>query len=165
MNLYEVIQTRRSVRQYKATPVPQATLDRIWEAARLAPSACNFQPWRFLLVQSPEARGCVQEVLPEWTQTAPLLVVALGSPAAAWKRDGQSVHEIDVAIAMEHLMLAATAEGLGTCWICAFNRKRLAHALKLPKDWEPVAVTPLGYPDDSSPRTSRKPLAEIVQEI
>lgn len=165
MNFYETISQRRSVRQYKSTPVEPEKLDRIWAAVRLAPSACNLQPWRFLVLRSPEVRARVKPILQEWTAPAPLLVVAMGNRNLAWRRDGQSIHELDVAIAFEHLVLAATAEGLGTCWICAFNRPAMTQALRLEPEWDPVAVTPLGYPDDPSPRTARKSVSEMVREI
>ncbi len=165
MNLYEAIRIRCSVRKYKPGDIPQEKLDRIWEAVRWAPSACNIQPWRFLVVRSPAVREKIRPLLQDWALTAPMIVVALGNQEAAWQRDGKSVHAIDVAIAMEHLILAATAEGLGSCWICAFNRARLHQVLGLEPQWETVAVTPLGYPDDTSPRTERKPVSEFVQEL
>ncbi len=163
MDLYEVIKNRRSVRNYKSTPIPQESLDRIWEAVRLAPSACNIQPWRFLVLRSPELRNSLRGILRDWAFTAPLLIVALGNREAAWKRDGESIHPIDVAIATEHLVLAAASEGLGTCWICAFNRKALQNALEIPREWDVVAVTPLGYPGDVGAPNERKPLSEIVK--
>jgi nitroreductase len=89
----------------------------------------------------------------------------LGNRKSGWRRDGQSYHEVDVAIAVEHLVLAAAVEGLGTCWICAFDREAMHRALGLDADWDPVAVTPLGYADDLSPRTPRKAVSEIVREI
>jgi nitroreductase len=165
MDFYQAVKDRRSVRNYKPTPVPQAKLDRIWEAVRLAPSACNLQPWCFLVVKSPALRAQLRTVLHDWVLTAPLVVIALGNRETAWKRDGESIHPIDVAIAMEHLMLAATAEGLGACWICAFNRNKARQILQLEPEWEPVAITPLGYPDDPSPRTTRKSVEEIVREL
>jgi nitroreductase len=165
MNLYETIRSRRSVRNYKSTPIKPETLGRIWEAVRWAPSACNLQPWRFLIVKANEGRDALRPIFHQWVFTAPLIVVALGNRQTAWQRDGESVHAIDVAIAFEHLVLAAAAEGLGTCWICAFNRRALSYALNLDPEWDPVAVTPIGYPNDPSPPTTRKELAEILTEI
>ena len=166
MDLYEAIRTRRSVRRYAPAPVPRETLDRVFEAVRLAPSACNIQPWLFLLAGPGEKREALKKaVRQDWAFTAPWIVVGLGNSQAAWQRDGKSIHEVDVAIATEHLALAAAAEGLGTCWICAFNRKAVHQALGLPPEWEPVVITPLGYPDDPAPRTQRKPLEQIVREI
>ena len=97
---------------------------------------------------------------------APELIIALGNGKTAWQRDGESIHCVDVAIAFEHLVLAATAEGLGTCWICAFDRDNVSQALALSPEWEPVAITPIGYAADGTPvRSERKPLKEIVKEI
>jgi nitroreductase len=165
MNFYEVIHARRSVRNFHSTPINPEKLTRIWEAVRLAPSACNLQPWRFLVVKSDVMRAKISRILQPWALTAPLLVVALGNRKTAWRRDGQSYHEVDVAIAMEHLVLAAAAEGLGSCWICAFDREAMHRALALEPEWDAVAVTPLGMPDDSSPRTIRKPLSDILKEV
>lgn len=165
MNLYQVIQARRSVRNYLPKSVSKEQLGRIWEAVRLSPSACNLQPWRFLVVKSPEMRARLAKVLQPWAMTAPLLVVALGNKNTGWRRDGVSYHEVDVTIAFEHLVLAAAEEGLGTCWICAFNRQAAHEALKLGPEWDPVAITPLGYPNDPSQRTPRKAVSEIVKEV
>jgi nitroreductase len=172
MEFYDAINQRCSVRKFKPDPVEPEKLQRIWEAVRMAPSACNFQPWRFLRVKSPAAREQVGEVLrmpgfspQDWSLQAPEFIVALGNRDTAWRRDNESVLAIDVAIALEHLVLAAAAEGLGACWICAFNRKALFRVLGLASPWEPVACTPLGYPDEPWRRTDRKPLGEILKEI
>jgi len=165
MELYEAIKTRRSVRKYQKTPVSPDKLKRILEAARLAPSACNLQPWKFLVVSSKENKEKLRGIIQEWALEAPIVIIALGNKKNAWSRDNESVHQIDVAIAVEHIILAATAEGLGSCWICAYDRKRLSKALNIPTEWEPVAVTPIGYPDDTSTRTTRKEIKEIVEII
>ncbi|MCX7872192.1 MAG: nitroreductase family protein [Verrucomicrobiae bacterium] len=165
MDLYEAIKLRRSVRKYRKTPVPQDKILRIWEAVRWAPSACNLQPWKFLIVDSPEKRAKLKGIVQDWAMEAPILIVALGNKEIAWRRDNESVHSIDVAIAVEHLVLAATAEGLGTCWICAFDRKRLSSALGIKPQWDPVAIIPLGYSADDSPRSTRKEIAEIVRIV
>ena len=162
MDLYEAIQTRLSVRRYLPAPVEPDKLSRMWEAVRLAPSACNLQPWRFLVLQSPEARLRTRGVVPDWAYAAPVLVVALGNTRQAWHRDGESIHSVDVAIAVEHLILAAAAEGLGTCWICAFDRLALRRNLALEPEWDPVAIIPVGYADDHNPRSQRKPLNNIL---
>jgi len=165
MDFYEAIKARRSVRRYTQTSVPEAALNRILEATRLAPSACNRQPWNFLILKTAEHKKSLAGIFQDWVMTAPLLVVALGHPAEAWELDGRSVHEIDVAIAFEHLALAATAEGLGTCWICAYNHAALDRALAVEPGWQSVAVTPLGFPDDPTPRNGRKPIGELFKFI
>lgn len=165
MTLYEAINARRSVRKYQSVPVEQEKLDRILEAVRLAPSACNLQPWRFVILKSREKRVRMKGILQDWALEAPLIIVALGNRRTAWQRDGESIHQVDVAIAFEHLTLAAAAEGLGTCWICAFDRQAVVQTFGLGPEWEPVAVTPLGYADESRPRTPRKHIGEIVQVV
>jgi nitroreductase len=162
MDFYQTVTSRRSVRIYARTPVPQDKLNRMLEAVRLAPSACNLQPWRFLIVKSPEARARIAPVFQDWVMNAPVIVIALGNRKTAWQRDGESIHPIDVAIAFEHLTLAAAAEGLGTCWIGAFKPEEVRRVLSLPDDLEPVAMTPLGWPAEAGRPAQRKSLDEIT---
>ncbi|MFA4944811.1 MAG: nitroreductase family protein [Lentisphaeria bacterium] len=166
MEFHEVLRARRSIRGFKPDPIPQPALDRIFEAVRIAPSACNLQPWKFLILQSPEAKAPVHEVYTRgtWLREAPLIIVALGNRKTAWRRvDHSSSHIIDVSIAMEHLVLAAAAEGLGTCWICAFDQHALHQRLGLTSEWDVVALTPLGRPDATPGPFQRKELAEILE--
>jgi len=165
MNVIDAICRRRSIRRYKETVVEQKKLDRILEAARLAPSAANKQPWRFIVIADPEAK---EKLRPSynvnWFIQAPVIIVACGVPKEAWhRRDGEEYCKVDVAIAMQNLVLASTELGLGTCWIAAFDEKRVKKALGIPKDVKVVAMTPLGYPDEKrGPITERKPIDEIV---
>lgn len=167
MEFYDVLRQRRSIRAYNADGIPEAALERIFDAVGLAPSACNNQPTRFLFVSDPEVRGRLCECYPrDWLATAPMLVVALGNRDKAWRRfNGQSSHAIDVAIALEHLVLAAAAEGLGTCWICAFDQEQARQLLCLPDCWEVVAMTPLGWPADEPPPQTRRPFNEIIERL
>ncbi len=168
MELYEVMRRRRSIRGFKPVPIPPAALERICEAVRLAPTACNLQPFRFLLVQSPEKKAAVCDCYKRgtWLATAPLIVVALGNRGTAWKRlNGTPAHVIDTSIALEHLVLAAEAEGLGSCWICAFDQDELHRTLGVSDDWEVVAMTPVGYPDAEPRPFARKPVSELFQTI
>jgi nitroreductase len=165
MNLYEVITQRQSIRRYKPDPVPDEKISRILEAARLAPSACNIQPWKFLVIKSQSAKSKLHDVFQPWVLTAPIIIAGLGNKEIAWRRDGESIHSVDVAIAFEHLILAATAEGLGTCWICAFNRTAFSRALNIAPVWDPVAVTPLGYSAEYPDKRPRKDIKEIVEII
>ncbi len=165
MNLYDAINIRRSIRAYRTDPVPEEALARILEAARAAPSACNLQPWHFFVVRDAGLRG---RLFPHdrqgWAATAPVGLVACSLPGVAWVRgwDGKNHADVDLAIAMEHIMLAATAEGLGTCWICAFDPAIVREALELPAEMDPVALTPLGYAAAPAGPFQRKSLEEIV---
>jgi nitroreductase len=165
MEFYEALRTRRSVRKYKSTPIEPAALDRILEAARTAPSAANRQPWQFIVVFDEGVRQNLVKTYPrDWLASAPVIIVACAEPAAAWvRRDGKNYADVDVAIAFEHLVLAAAAEGLGTCWIGAFDPAGVGKVMGLPEGIEPIAMTPLGYPDDVPRPTSRKPRAEVVR--
>lgn len=179
MDLYDAIRLRHSVRRYADTPVDEATLLRILEAARLAPSWRNGQCWRFVVVRD---RRTIQRLAREqplgyqinrWLQGAPVVVVACADPRASGRRGDQDFYLVDVAIALEHLVLAATAEGLGTCWIGALDEESIRRILGIPPHIRVVAMTPVGYPAeepgwfDRAVKTvarskRRKPLAEIV---
>jgi nitroreductase len=165
MHFIELITARYSVRKYAGTPVPAEALARVLEAARLAPSAANYQPWHFFVVTNAATRlALFPNERQAWISAAPVVLVACSYPEKAWTRsyDGKNHADVDLAIAMEHMVLAATAEGLGTCWICAFDPAIVRQALNLPPDMEPVAATPLGYSLDTPRPKNRKALEEIV---
>ena len=166
MEFYDVLKTRRSIRKYKSAPVEQAKIDRILEAVRLAPSAKNIQPWHILVIKDESVRRAMHEAYSrDWFSTAPVLICACGEPAKAWvRRDGKSYLDVDVAIAFEHLILAAAAEGLGTCWIGAFDPAAVKRVLGLPPGVEPIAMTPLGYPDEEPRTLSRRSIADFVRQ-
>jgi nitroreductase len=165
MDFYDVLSARFSVRAFTPDVVPEDVLLRVLEAVRVAPSACNLQPWHFYVVRDEALR---QATAPGgtagWAAKAPVLIVACLRADAAWVRkyDGKRHGDVDMGIAMEHLALAAAAEGLGTCWICAFDPQTVRTALELPAELEPVVLMPLGYPAQEPPPRSRKPLADIV---
>ncbi|MHC4983123.1 MAG: nitroreductase family protein, partial [Planctomycetota bacterium] len=121
------------------------------QALRSAPSACNFQPWRFILVVDEKLRQVIAQAANSqlWMAAAPVIVVACGLGEQAYKRMGGSGNSVDVdlAIALDHLTLAAVAEGLGTCWIGAFDEGKVKKLLGIPKAVKVVAMTPLGYPE------------------
>ena len=166
----KLAETRRSVRSYRPDPVDTEVLRGVLRAASLAPSACNRQPWKFVVVtEEPRRRALGVAYNREWFWTAPAIVAVCVEPSAGWVRpfDGKSYAFVDGAIAMDHLTLAAAAAGLGTCWIGAFEPEAAASALGLPDGWEIVAMTPVGYPaPETNPRTrSRRPLGEsLVRE-
>lgn len=161
MNVLEAIRSRRSVRAYDSRPVPEATLERMRQAIRFAPSACNYQPWRFVFIHDEERRRKIARVSNQqmFIAQAPIIVVGCGLADQAYKTmggHGNSV-EIDVAIALDHLTLAAVEEGLGTCWIGAFDEREVKRLLEIPRQVKVVAMTPLGYP--AAPELI-KPLSE-----
>jgi nitroreductase len=172
MNVHELIAHRESIRSYDPErPVPEAILKRILEAGRLAPSAANRQPWEFILVQSDDALAKVRPCYARpWFQEAPQILVVAGWKDRAWVRevDGYNALETDLTIAMDHLILAAEAEGVATCWIAHFDPARLREALALAPEQEVYAITPLGYPKADFMRKgvkNRKGLDEIVRVI
>lgn len=164
MDLWEAIRTRRSVRAYRPEPPPRELVEKVLEAARLAPSAANFQPWHFFVITDPAKRAALKQAYGAgWFVSAPVIVLACAVPDAAWKRsDGVNYATVDVAIAFYHLTLAARAEGLGTCWVGAFKPAELRRIMELPPELEPVAMTPLGFPTEEAKPTPRKDMAEIV---
>lgn len=169
MEFYEVLKNRKSYRGYDSSKqIPDDVLARIGEAVNLAPTACNRQPIRFLLVRDAALREKICNVYTQpWLKEAPAILVALEDESQAWHRlEGESASVIDAAIAMEHFVLAAAAEGLGTCWICAFKRDDMDQALNIEKPWRTVAISPLGYAKaDACRNTGRKPQNEIFQVI
>lgn len=166
MDFYEVIKKRKSVRKYKSNPIPDNVLNRILEVGRIAPSAKNIQPWRFIVVKDPEIKKKVAEASRGqlWIADADVILIGCALEKIAWGRMGgyMSSFAVDLAIAMEHMILAAANEGLGTCWIGAFVEKEVKEILKVPDDVKVVALTPIGYPAEEPMDRGRKGLKEIV---
>ncbi len=173
MDFYEVVRTRRSIRQYKPDPVPQEILDRIFEAVRLSPSGQNRQPWKFVVVNDQELKIKIKDACGKnqavprsfnYLVEAPLIFVACGLKTVGnrGKYMGNLGMLVDVSIACTHLILAARAEGLGTCWVGNFDNSEVKKALALPEEVNVVAITPLGYPKENFREPGeRKPLTEI----
>ncbi len=172
MEFYELIKTRESIRNYDSDKsIPDDVLDRILEAGRIAPSASNCQPWTFVLVSSPaklkEVGECYDK---EWFKKAPYILVIVGNRSKSWIRnyDGYNSIEIDLTIAMDHIILAAENEGVGTCWIIAYEYEKLAKAINLKENEVIYCITPFGYQNDGFKKRNkkiRKPLEEIVKRI
>jgi len=142
MDVFEAVQKRRSIRAYESTPVPKAVLEKILEAARLAPSAGNVQPWHFIVVTDAGKRERLAEsILVRFLKEAPVVIVGCGDHKASPKW-----FMVDVAIAMQNMVLTATSEGLGTCWIGIFNESKVKELLKIPEKFRVVALLALGYP-------------------
>ncbi|MDR0994179.1 MAG: nitroreductase family protein [Verrucomicrobiota bacterium] len=165
----ELAEKRRSVRAYKPNVVPGALVNQVLEAGRLAPSACNKQPWRFIVVKDEAIRRSLGTAYArEWFWKAPVILAVCILPGDAWTRphDGRNYAAVDGAIAMDHITLAAADVGLGTCWIGAFDPAVVRDVLNLPDGVAVVGMTPLGFPDtEPSPRVrSRRPLAETVMQ-
>ena len=165
MELMDVLRNRYSCRAYKPDPVEPGVLDQVLEAAVLAPSACNRQPYHVVVVHTGGRQAELARVYPKaWFSQPPLVLAVVGVPGRAWvRRDKRSYLDVDAAIAMDHMVLAATSLGLGTCWVAAFDPVAAREVLRLPADVEPLLFTPLGYPADARPTKSRKTVEELVR--
>lgn len=166
MDLLEAMRTRRSIRKYRSDPISEEQLKEILSAARMAPSAENAQPWKFIVVTDEELKrrlvsACAGQ---KFIAEAPIVIVGCGFPDEAYATAGGYLNSyvLDVTIAMDHLILAATAQGIGSCWIAAFREEKVKEILNLPQDVRIVALTPLGYPDEIPKKTTRKDLADLV---
>ncbi len=164
MDFFEVIQQRHSVRSYSAAAVEPEKLAQILEAARLAPTACNLQEFRIVVLPTAGRTEELKKVYPAgWFTEAPLVLAVCVNPGQSWSRmDQKNYSDVDGAIVMDHIILAATALGLGTCWIGAFNPDVTRKALDLDQAWEPLALTPLGYAKDGAFKKTRKAVADLV---
>ena len=163
MEIFEAIKRRRSIRKYEQKVVEKGKLSKVLEAARLAPSAMNRQPYAFVVTSDNEtiekiSSACNQE----WD--APTIIVVCAFPEEAWVRDdGEEYWKADAAIAMNNMSLQACAEGLGTCWIAAFKEEKIKDILGIGPEARVVAMTPLGYPaEKKGPVTNRKTIDELV---
>ncbi len=164
MDVFKAIEKRKSVREYLDKPVEQEKLERILKAARLAPSAKNFQEWRFVVVKDKET---IKQLVPaandqEFIAQAPIIIACCAVNTDYVMKCGQLTYPIDVAIAIDHMTLAAVALGLGTCWIGSFFEDQVRKILNIPKDVRVVELLVLGYPDDHQPKKGRLPLNKIV---
>jgi nitroreductase len=164
MNFFECLASRRSIRAYKSDRIEDGKLERVLEAGRLAPTASNKQPFRVLVLSTegrePEFRKIYDK---DWFVAAPLVLLVCAVPDGAWvRKDGKNYADVDATIVMDHMVMAATSLGLGTCWIANFDAKAAREILKLEKDWEPLVFTPLGYPKETPEPRPRKKLEDIV---
>ena len=167
MDFMQLAQARYSVRAYQPTPVEDDKLQQVLEAARLAPTAANRQPFQIMVIHTAGREQELQRIYPkEWFTQAPLVIGIVALPAEAWSRkkyDDMNYAWVDATIAMDHLILAAHDLGLGTCWIADFNPDAAREVLGLPDGVEPVIFTPLGYPADQPREKKRKSLADLVR--
>lgn len=165
MEFFDAVKSRRSIRKYKPDRIGKGDLEKILEAARLSPSAKNLQPYKFILVDD---RTIISGLLgacrnQAFIGEAPLVIVACADPSAAYNTLGgrENSAYVDAAIAMEHLVLAATAVGLGTCWIGTFSEEKVREVLDVPGDWRVVALTPIGKPAEKPAARPKKSKSEL----
>ncbi len=166
MDVHEAITSRRSIRKYKPTPIPEEKLLKVLKATRLAPSFENSQPWKFIIVRNEDLKRQLGQACSnsKFILEAPIIIVACAFPDDAFGLMGGYMNSfpVDVAVAVDHLTLAAVNEGLGTCWIGNFKEEKVQKALSIPEDVRVVAITPLGFPDEEPESSGRKPLEEII---
>jgi len=165
MQFIELARKRYSVRSYKAEPVEDDKLQLVLQAARLAPTAANRQAFRLIVILTRNRESELLRIYNRpWFVQAPVVICICAIPNEAWVRsDGKDYSGVDAAIVMDHLVLAATDLGLGTCWIAAFDPAAAQEVLDIPQHVNPVAFTPLGYPADQSPAKKRKNLDDLVK--
>ncbi|MCJ7431869.1 MAG: nitroreductase family protein [Anaerolineales bacterium] len=166
MEYSELIAARYSVRAYRSDPVEDGKLQAVLEAARLAPTAANRQPIQLVVKHTAGREEEIRKIYRRpWFVQAPLVIAVCAISSQAWVRESDRFNTrlIDAAIVADHLILAATNLGLGTCWIAAFNVEAARSVLHLPDEAEPVIFTPLGYPTDLPGPKIRKPLADLVR--
>jgi nitroreductase len=167
MDFIQLAKSRYSSRKYKQISVEDDKLDNVLEAGRIAPSAVNYQPLFFVVVRGEnleKVRECYKR---DWFRTAPMCIIICSDHSRSWKRgDGKDHADVDAAIAADHFTLAATSIGLATCWVCNFDKPKLAEVLNLPDHIEPVVILPIGYPEDTVDierhSVKRKPMKDMV---
>ena len=164
MDFQELAVSRYSVRSYKPDQIPADSLNAVLEAGKLAPTAANRQAFRIMVLRTDNARDKLLEIYKsDWFVQPPIVLAVVSLLRESWVRqDGKNYSDVDAAIVMDHMVLAAADLGLGTCWIGAFDAEKARKNLSLPKEAEPVAFTPLGYPADKPKPKKRKNLEEIV---
>lgn len=168
MDVFEAIKGRRSIRAFRETDVPQETVEKLIEAARWAPSAGNIQPWEFIVVRNPETKRRLAEAAlgQSFVEEAPVVIVVCADEersARGYGTRGRTLYCIqDTAAAIQNIHLAAYALGLGTCWVGAFREDEARRILEIPDGVRPVAIIPIGFPAESLPPRSRRPLKQII---
>ena len=164
MNFLDLVKQRYSSRSYQAKSVEQEKVDYVMECVRFAPSAVNKQPWRFRVISGDGDKEKLHQCYNrEWFTSAPMYVIASILHDEEWVRsDGKHHGDIDIAIAVEHLCLAATEQGLATCWVCNFDADLCRQQFSLAANEEPAVLIPLGYAADAPKEKTRKTTEEII---
>ena len=165
MDFLELVKSRYSCRAYKLLAVEKEKLDYIMECVRFAPSAVNKQPWRFHIIYNNEEKAKMQQCYNrDWFKSAPMYIIASILHDEEWVRaDGKHHGNIEIAIAVEHLCLAATEQGVATCWVCNFDAVLCKELFALPENEEPAVLIPIGYAADEPKLKNRKSIEEIVK--
>lgn len=163
MDVYEAIRSRFSVRAYADQPVEDGKLQRILDAGRLAPSARNLQSWKFVVVRDGAARQALAAAADQpWLAGAPVILAGVSTEPGRTMFCGVPAGPVDCAIAIDHMVLAAVAEGLGTCWVGHFDQAQCRRLLNVPDSAQIVELLAMGYPAAERPAKRRKPLEEVV---
>lgn len=169
MELFEVIKNRRSIRAYKNQDLPEGTVEKLLDAARWAPSAGNVQPWAFVVATSPSVKHslCLAAYSQKDVENAPVVIVVCADEKRAKESYGERGQTLycyqDTAAAVQNILLSAYSLGLGTCWVGAFNEEQVRKAISAPSNMRPVALVPVGYPDEAPADRGRRPLSEITR--
>ena len=165
MEFLNLVKSRYSVRAYKNEPVEEEKLEQILEAARFAPTAANYQPFKLIVIPTKGRENELKRIYQaKWFSQAPLIICVCAIPGEAWvRKDDKNFADVDATIVMDHIILTATSLGLGTCWVGAFDAVAAREILKLPAGVEPLVFTPVGYPADEMVNKKRKKLAELVK--
>lgn len=163
MSILSILEGRRSIRKYKNKPIEDEKLLKVLEAARLSPSARNQQNWKFIVVKEDKVRKKLTEAINQpFVGEAPIILVSCGTDPEGVMRCGQHRYTVDLSIATSYMILEAHEQGLGTCWLGNFDEEKVKKILNIPENVRVVAVTPLGYPDESPSQRPRKELEEII---
>ena len=163
MNIYKTIKKRYSARSYAAKEIPEQKLNRVLQAARLAPSAHNSQPYKLVVVKNKskieKLAGAAGQ---DFISQAPAVIAAVSLEPQKTMSCKTPTFAVDIAIALDHLTLAAVEEGLGTCWIGAFSQERVKEILEVPSKYRVALMMPLGFPEDAPGPKKRKETEELV---
>jgi nitroreductase len=169
MELLEAIKGRRSIRAFKNQAIPEETVEKLIDSARWAPSAGNIQPWVFVIVRKPDVKRKLSEAAlnQEYIKEAPVVIVVCADEnrsSMGYGMRGKTLYCLqDTAAAIQNILLTAYSLSLGTCWIGAFNETLAKTALNVPEGVKPVAIVPVGYPDEFPRQRSRRSFNEVVR--
>ncbi len=163
MDIYEAIEARTSIRKYQDKAIEPDKLERVLNAGRVAPSGHNRQEWKFVVAIAPAVRAALTEATgQEFIGKAPAIIAVVGTDPEKIMRCGMPGDPIDCSIAIDHMTLAAVAEGLGTCWIGSFDQDACCNVLDVPATAKIVQLLVIGYPEGDSGQRPRKSLDEVV---